>query len=226
MKKILIMIITCFISVVNVYAECSDDEIEKLKPFVKNVDISYVVREPELGEYGMVYGIIDLVIQNVPDGFYVYSDYYEDEYAPENYENGIIYIYDHLYGKYTFNIYSEECDEEPIRSIKFVVPRYNPYSEDELCEGIPEGALDVCDTFYNYEINYDAFAKKVEKYKNSINNFAGDGDDGTFGIIGDSLNFLKENIIYVVSSLIIIGVIVAVIIVNKRRGELKWESFY
>lgn len=221
MKKIMFLLIMFLLSINVVYADCSTEDIKKYKAQVNNVDITYMVREPELGEFGIINGIIDLIIQNLPDGFYVYSSYFDSNYYVSDWENGIIYMYDHMYGNYSFNIYHESCPSKKIRTIQFKVPRYNPYSEDELCNDIPEGNLDVCEPWYDYDLDYDTFVKKVEDYKMQSKPKAEVEKDWFTSVIDTITTFLSTYITYIILGIVVLITIVVIIMINRKRGRLE-----
>jgi len=225
MKKIMFLIITFMCSINYVYADCSSEDIKKYKTQVENVEITYMVREPELGEFGMINGIIDLIIQNLPEGFYIYSSYYDSNYYVSDWEDGIIYMYDHLYGNYSFDIYSEFCPSKKVKSIQFKVPRYNPYSEDELCNDITEGALDVCEPWYDYDLDYDTFVQKVEEYKNKHIPKPEEKPNWFTQLLNDIMIFASTYSIYIMSGIVVLVIIITMVIINRKRGRLEWKSF-
>lgn len=200
------------------YAECSNEKIAELKEKSKNIEIKYELQENVEGEYGYENGTFDIIIANLPDELSVRDDYYNYSFNLfDKNDEGIIRVKSYLSGKHEFEVLSNECDEV-IRTITVEVPRYNPYSEDPLCEGISEDQLDVCGTWYKYELDYETFKNKVENYKKSNNN---NEDEVKSNAFESMLKFLIDNIIYIIISLLIVLTVVVVIIIRRKRSALE-----
>ena len=67
-------------------------------------------------------------------------------------------------GEYNVEIkgITKDC-KDTMKKVYLNLPKYNIYSEDELCKGIEEFVL--CQQTYEKEIDYDTFVSRVNTYK-------------------------------------------------------------
>lgn len=71
-------------------------------------------------------------------------------------------------GSYKFEIYTdlEHCEDDLLHVIYATVPKYNPYYNDELCDGIENYRM--CQRWVNFDISYQEFVENVNQYKKSL----------------------------------------------------------
>jgi hypothetical protein len=69
---------------------------------------------------------------------------------------------------YRFEIYTNDqyCKFNLLYTLYVVVPWYNQFQHDEICEGIEEYTL--CQKWINNQYSYEDWKKKVQAYKDSL----------------------------------------------------------
>lgn len=215
MKKIktaLIVLILMLINNVNVLAECSSEEVQVLKEKASNIEIKLNLRENVEGEFGTSNKTYDVIVNNLTEEFFLIDGYYGESYGVRDKdENGQIVFYSYMPGTYNFKIYSQECGTL-ISTIKVVVPRYNPFFGDPLCEGISGEDLDVCGEWYSGELDYETFKAKVEKYKSGNNLEDNKNLDSSFSI--------NKIVIFLVVSALVVVTIISIVIIKRKRSVL------
>lgn len=206
-KILLIVIILFQIPFINVNAEeCSEEKISNLKEFSNAINMT-----SEFDKDSVVLGIYNnniVTVQGLTEDLYVVS---EDEsvgiYYDDLFDGVAVEVVDSLTNK--FYVYSYSCPGVVLRTINLSTKRYNIYADYEECDGIEEGELDVCDEFYDGDISYDEFIKKINDYKKKQ------------AAISDIDNVVDNNYIYVIVGVVILlAVIVMIIIYRKKRNRL------
>ena len=219
MRKLLFIVTLFLLNISFVCAECSDEDISRLKKESQNIEIKYELQENVEGEFGIETAVFDLIISNIGDGFVVRDDYYNYDFSSADIDsNGNIRLKAYVDGEHEFEIYSTQCDKL-LRTEKIDIPRFNPYSEDPLCDGISGEELDVCDVWYKYELDYDTFKDKVEKYKNG--KVTNDDDVKDENIFENITSFLMDNLLYILVSVTLVIAILVIIIVKRKRSALE-----
>lgn len=217
MKKlsIIFLLLTFFsIGIDNVLAECTDDELILEREKANNMEFRYELQDPTTGAFGeVVYGIINLYIDNMPEGFTVVDADSKFIYDSSYIVDGVADLGSQSSGTYEFKIYGNKCDQL-LKTVTIKIPKFNWHSEDPLCENISGKELSVCDPWYENNYDYDTFAKIVKEYNESLN-----GDKLTF--LDKFVNFISDYSVYIISSIILIIIVVSIIVINKKRGELK-----
>ena len=155
---ILILFSLFFLIPSKVFADCSNNEISRLKILASNVNISY---EPIETDSKVTYNIIflnmtsELAIRDITARVsYPYT-------GNEMVLNGFM-----PNSNYKFKIIpSNGCDVS--LAVKYAnLPAFNVYYKDPLCEGIQNYAL--CQKWNNSNVSYDTFVTEVTKYKESL----------------------------------------------------------
>lgn len=205
-----------------VKADCTADEINKLKKEADKIDVTYEHLGGIETEYGIDYGQFEVQINNIADDFYLKIHNIDENKNPEN---NMIKI--KLYtGKQQIDIYSTKC-EVKVDEISFKLPRYNIYSEDPLCEGVNSNEFSLCRKYYDYYVSYDEFIKKVNNYR-LVNNITNENEkqiiekkESILIQIIKSISKYKEYILVGIVLIILIMSITIIIKKKKKRGVLQ-----
>lgn len=199
-------------------ADCTTEEINTLKKDADKIKVTYELLETNTDEY-------KLEIDSISDKFYITLDDIDNKYYVEDNKNAII-INNSSSGKHTIKIYSSKCNKQ-IDTISFRLPKLNSYYYDPLCIGIDEKDFELCGKYYNYDVSYEDFKQRVERYR-YINNIGynqdeeDDVDKGTtFDKIYNFINIYKKYILLGTSILLIIILSIVLIKHKKKRGVLK-----
>lgn len=224
-KYILCFLISIFLCLTHIYADCTNEEIDKLKDEAENIKITYKHLGKVETEDGPTYNQFEVTIKNIPDDFYVSLLNGTLKYTPT--DGTITDIYNS--GTWNFEFYSNKCQQK-IDEIKVKIPRFNLYSLDPLCEGIDGNDFPLCGKYYDYDVSYESFKQQVNHYRATYkigieNPNKESNDNSKLGkILNTVLNFIKTYQLYfIIALLLIIIIIIAsiVIIKRKKRGVLQ-----
>lgn len=186
--------------------ECTKEQLNNLKALANNVQVN-VEFDVEAVESGF-YDENIVTVQNLDSDLYLLSrDYSVGFYYTDNID-GIITM---TVGSdiETLNVYSKTCPDVVLREIKLSTKSYNVYALYEECDGIDGEDLDVCSEYYDGEISYDEFVRKVNKYKEQQSGDAINLDDSI-----PSYYFIIGAAILVVVVIVVFGVI------RRKRNRL------
>lgn len=235
-KKLLLILFyfsSLILSPIRVNArECSIQEITRLKKWANNIDIRYSYIEEgiefynESDEIEIAGNMFNVTISNlipdliVMDETFINKFFYNDEVSDSStmthtgYPGG---------ERYTFSFYGNmlgPCNHKLITKKVITIPKYNFYSESDLCVGIEE--FELCNKWYQGKIaNMDYFVKAVNDYKKSIlDNNGIDKNGNRF-----STQFIKVlvdyyNIILIAIIILALSGIFIIKIREKKRGIL------
>ena len=232
MKKIFTIITMLLIFIPQVNANCDSTRVNELRSKAKNIEITYELNTTKDNKYdeqddanvndfgeNVPEGNLNIIISGLTEEFEIKEATYNRIYRNENSEDGVIILKNELNGARTFKVYSIECNKE-VRTIFIKLPRYNIYSTDPLCEGISGKDLSVCDTWYEKEIDYETFKKRVEEYKTKINNEQIE-DVTQKNVIDLILDFFKVNYIYFIVGILTLIFFVIFIKIKRKRSVLE-----
>lgn len=221
MKKYLILSIFIFFAFIpHLFADCSRTEENRLKMLASQVKITYEYNDSYYDDYGdIVKEMFIISITGLTDEIYALIDE-TSSYFMYDPNNQTVSMDGFTSGTKTIKIYSKnpECSTE-LRKIYLTLPKYNYYADDPLCEEIDTTKFALCDKWYQFDINYDTFLKRLEAYKNSLNNndepIIDPSKDNTENPI---ITFLKKYIVYIASALVI-GITIIVVAIKKKRSD-------
>lgn len=248
MKKgqsfLFILIISLFIFGGKVYAEedttCSAVSLNELRTAAANLKVTYVPTTIEKeassadGDKFMVpYEYLDIKIYNMMSKLYIKMD------ASSKNVSGISNLFslddvgsdgsitirqvpsDELV-TYTFTVYSDSygCNGKTLRTITLTLPRRNPYASRDMCKDIPEFYL--CQDYITFEINAPMVDKGVNEYKAKLEIQEKNGELKTDNnsVVSRTISTISEYKFVFVGIIILIGVIVTVIILKRKRSVL------
>lgn len=204
-----------------VYAECTDEELNNIKKETDKIEITY----KHLGKIEseiIVTNQFIVTIKNIPSEVYIVESINNKKYQENEIIDGKI-TDNYITGKWIFDFYSSECNAK-IRTINVKLPRYNPYSENELCEGINGDDFKLCNKYYDYEVSYDVFLKRIEQYKALHKTQSEKEVKYSDGFFDKLKGILIKNKLYIgisFASIIVIVILAWLIIKRKRRKVLK-----
>ena len=215
MNKYKYLLLTIFLSFILLpmiaYAECTNEEIEHFKEVEDEYKVTY--------EFNM--DTKDYTVTSYapfPDEFdyilYIGEDTKYDAITPSEYK-----FYNVAPGTYNVEItgMTETCNRT-FKIEKLILPEYNNYSSDPLCEGIEEFVL--CQPTYGKIITYEEFVDRVNVYKKTKANKEQEKKENES--IKPILNYIENNlfqiiIIIVFAIALIITIIFTVKSIRKSR---------
>ena len=227
MKKIKYILFTFLIlslSILSVNAECTKEEINTLKQEANKIKVTYKhLGAIEVEGGAKEYNHFTITFKNINEDFYI-SDVYNEKYEADK-DNS--FSFETTTGSYKYFINSKKC-ESKISEIRVKIPKFNTYSLDPLCKNIDSTDFPLCGKYYDYEVSYDTFKRKVEEYK--MAHVKNDDDKNTnepFSIkviLNKILEFITIYQIYIIIALGILLLILIIIIMiskKKKRGVLE-----
>ncbi len=130
---------------------------------------------------------------------------------------------------YKLEIQSDDvCMDKVIRTINLTLPKYNPYSEREICTEVPTYYL--CQQFITYDIDSEHFLKDVQNYKARLE--AKEIETADSGKVNKNITTkivskISKNKYIVVGVILAVGILITVLIVlrNKKKEDDEDEDF-
>lgn len=192
----------------SVYAEgCTDSQITNLKELANTIQV-----DVEFDRDSVAVGVYNnniVTIQNLSDDLYMMSKDYSIGIFPEDVVDGVI-TKNLASSTDTFQVYSVTCPNTVLRTIKLSMKQYNEYVDYEECDGIDGDELDVCGEFYETNISYEQFVKKVNDYKNKQQSLSNQVKEG----------FEKYYPIVIGIGMLLIIFVVVFVVIKRKRGKL------
>lgn len=162
MKRIsLLLLLTFLIPVTSVSGYyCKFSEISRYKSLASNISTTYDYVEKNnkltfsitLVNLNKELYIVDMTTEKV-------YNYTSNELTISGYAPGTIV----KYAVYTTN---PNCSDTLLYTVRVVLPYYNPYYSDPICDGVSDYIY--CQKWYNNNLDYDTFISRVKAYKSSL----------------------------------------------------------
>ncbi len=133
----------------------------KYQELAKNITYSYDATEKN--------GTVNftLTFSNVQKGFALKDDEGSVWYYPKNSEIVIKNLKSKTNHRYDVYVTSGGCANLSLYTFNVLLPGYNKYYKDELCNGIEKYVL--CQKWTNKEMTYEEWKKNVTTYRGSLN---------------------------------------------------------
>ena len=115
------------------------------------------------------------------------------------------------------------CYGKKLRTIDLTIPKYNTYSQQEICSDIPTFYL--CREYINFDIDSEKFIDNVENYKKRIEKKEVTNPDSTNNnvintTVDSTFSTISEYKYIIVGVIIFIGIIVTILIIRKHRKRV------
>ena len=244
-RNLILFIIVCIFLFIGVSfaAEdktCTAVNLNELRTMAANVRVSYIPNEIETegdisGEFAdsrRVKKVLDIKIYNITSKLYIKvvsegEDVTRDEHIITLADVGpdksatIRQTAQRVPVTYTFTIYSDAygCSTKTLRTFKMTLPRFNFYSELDVCQDIPEYYL--CQPYTTFLVDGETFYDKVEEYKSKLEhtneNSEGIISEGT-GVVSETITAFSKNKYIIVGIIVAVGVIATILLLRKRRN--------
>lgn len=243
-KFLFLMIIGMFLFGKNVYAEedlsCNSTNLGKLRTMAANVKVSYIPNEiivegEGAGETGVSTErkkVLDIKIYNITSTLYIKVKSSGDKVSADEHiitlENvgpdGSATIRQPALSEpitYEFTIYSDSygCSTKVLRTFRITLPKFNFYSELDICQDIPEYYL--CQPYTTFTVDGETFYEKVDEYKAKLANQVGDSEGVSSennGIVSEAVSKIFDYKYIIVGIIVAIGVVTTILILRKRRS--------
>ena len=220
---ILAFLLALFTNISLVKANCTNDEITKLKDEANKIKVTYEHLGEITDEAGDVfYDRFNVEITNIANDFTLEINDL-GEYVPD--KDGKIKL-ELTTGDNIINVYSSKCGIK-IDKINVKLPTFNPYSLDPLCKGVDSSEFSLCKKYYKPSVTYTEFVKRVKSYR--ATNKIKDNNNGNNDI--DNTNIFTKIVSYVIkykyyaigigSVLIVTPIVIVSVKKRRNRGVLK-----
>lgn len=243
-KIITFILFSMFIFIGNVFAEedntCNAVHLNELRTMAANVRVSYLPNEVQKttapsGEHGVTIErtkVLDVKIYNITSRLYIKvssggANISSDEHVitlANVGPDGSATIRQAAQIEpitYRFEIFSDDygCSTKTLRTFKMTLPRFNYYSELDVCKDIPEFYL--CQPFTTFKVEGSTFYDKVDEYKAKLavqsENNEGVASNGN-GVVSETITAVSKNKYIVVGIIVAIGAVITILILRKKRS--------
>ncbi len=245
MKKkiiILLIILAAFLFVGKVKAEetntCPSTLLTELRSEAANVKVTYVTGEemvtidedPELGAsklrkhyvYIKIFNLNNkMAVRVTPKGDGITAD--EKVFTSNQVDaDGVITLKQEAISanvEYQFTVYSVygACSGTTLRTMKLTVPKFNMYSELDICSDVPDYYL--CLQYTNYNIDSSTVYDKINEYKATLakENVDEENKNGTNNAVSKAMSGISKYKYLIVGLIVAVGVVITVIIVKGKK---------
>ncbi len=126
---------------------------------------------------------------------------------------------------YDFEIYSDHYGcTSTLRAFRLTLPKFNYYSQLDICQDIPEYYL--CQQYTTYTVNGATFYDKVDEYKAKLltqkeedeKNKEEEIDNTTF--VSKAMTTVSKNKYIIVGIVVAVGVVITVVILKRKKSVL------
>lgn len=196
-----------FVDTVSANTICDKDEFQKMKIIAEDIDVTYnyVVNDEVITE------LYDIYLNGSLSNFYIIlNDSYE--YVSSN-GTEITFRESNLDLK--IEIYIKGCNKI-VRTINLKLPAYNTYSMSEECEKLKKYNLEICNEWYNGEVNDEIFHEIISQY-NDYNQ----KEDAEYYLDYSISDIIRMEWKFIFVSIFTLFIIILIIIRYKKRSELK-----
>lgn len=218
-RYILFSIIILLIGIFHVEASCTNEELSILKQTADKIKVTYKHLGKVADEEGSYhYNDFEVNIKNISDDLYILTLANTIKLIPERQQIKTTLSS----GLWSLNVYSIKC-EQKIDEISVLIPRFNEYSLDPLCDGINGDDFPLCGKYYEYDVNYENFKIRVNNYRitHKIEDNKENSKENRLSVLFNKIiDFVVEYRFYLsISLLIILLVLIVFIITGKQRSR-------
>lgn len=214
-KYLILINLLFFLSLENIYADCTKEEEKEFKRIKDNYTVKYEFdkttktytlhfNNPDKTRFGYMLYVVGDLNCTVDDTITTCPDFESGDY-----------IFD-IVGK------TATCDDT-LKTINLHLPRYNAYSEDPLCQGLEDFYL--CDPTYEKDIDRETFESRIANYKKQLEKEeqAKPQEEKTNETIARIKKFITNNLIsIIVITIFIILLTITIIMTIKSSRKSRW----
>lgn len=243
-KKIFVIIfmLAFFLMIGNVSAAedkenmCTPTQLSELRSMAANVKVTYVpVTEAEKlttpnGESGADYvskRYLDIKIFNLNTKLIVNAKNGIDSFTVTSSDiggDGAVTIRQPASTsaiKYEFEVTSllYGCSLETLRTIKLTLPKYNYYSQLDVCDDIPDYYL--CQPYTTYSVDGGTFYDKVDEYKAKLSTLEKEKEENNnTSFVTNTMSGISKYKYLIVGIVVVVGVVLTIFVLKKKGSTL------
>lgn len=211
-SKLIILLVLFVLCPKNVDAlSCTNDEKVKYQDMSKNIAYTYDAKDVK-GK-----SVFTLTFSNVPSSLILRNARTGKKYYPKKNEIVITGLEANLSYRYdTFAIDGQGCENIALYTLNIVLPHFNKYHDDELCNGIEN--YELCQKWANVNYSYEEWKIKIKEYKDSLipKEEEPTAKEKRLSLIEKIIDIYAD-IYYIIFPIIIIICIIWIYVYNKKR---------
>ena len=211
----LLMFIALFLNLSPVLAlDCSNqEEIEKYRVLAKNVEIKYnyisdssQIDQSKLIRQSSVLSddIYQVSVNGLVSGLFLMDDDYNRFDGDDN--QGITFYA--KAGTLNFKVFLSQCNTNYFRIVSATLPKYNHYSQSDLCQSLRDYHLDFCGEWYQGDMSMDLLLEKAGPYLDQMSD-----DEERISI----LSFVRQHVFWFAGGGVVLLLLILFLIIRYRK---------
>lgn len=188
---------------------CSNEDKVTFQTLARNITTSYT----DIEQNGTI--SFQITLSNIYEGFIIKDVKNNVTYPYRGSEFTISNL--NANTSYRFDVYVDAllCDDELLYSHYVNTPAYNPYYQDEICEGMEN--YTICQKLTNMTLSYEEFKQKVESLKTTVEEPVEEPQEIYEKGIYDYILEFYLDYYYIVLPIFIVGGILTIYCYNKKN---------
>ena len=110
------------------------------------------------------------------------------------------------------------CGLETLRTIKLTLPKYNYYSQLDVCQDIPDYYL--CQPYTTYSVDGGTFYDKVDEYKAKLSTLEKEKEDNNTSFVTNTMSGISKYKYLIVGIVVVVGVVLTIFVLKKKGSAL------
>ena len=111
------------------------------------------------------------------------------------------------------------CSLETLRTIKLTLPKYNYYSQLDVCDDIPDYYL--CQPYTTYSVDGGTFYDKVDEYKVKLSTLEKEKEENNnTSFVTNTMSGISKYKYLIVGIVVVVGVVLTIFVLKKKGSAL------
>ncbi len=111
------------------------------------------------------------------------------------------------------------CSLETLRTIKLTLPKYNYYSQLDVCDDIPDYYL--CQPYTTYSVDGGTFYDKVDEYKAKLSAIEKEKqENNNTSFVTNTMSGISKYKYLIVGIVVVVGVVLTIFVLKKKGSAL------
>ncbi len=111
------------------------------------------------------------------------------------------------------------CSLETLRTIKLTLPKYNYYSQLDVCDDIPDYYL--CQPYTTYSVDGGTFYDKVDEYKAKLSTLEKEKEENNnTSFVTNTMSGISKYKYLIVGIVVVVGVVLTIFVLKKKGSAL------
>lgn len=120
---------------------------------------------------------------------------------------------------YEFKVYAIEgnCTGKTLRTLRLTIPKFNVYSDLDICKDVPDYYL--CLRYTTYDVDGATFYDRVDEYKAKML-VQNETENNVNNTVSRTLSNLSKYKYVIVGIVVAVGVVITVLILRRKKSEV------